>query len=79
MTTITTVICDLHELASKTTDQETKKQLFNLWTNLCHIKRNEEALSVGGFTHTKETLTEAQNSLNKLVSSKTLKDNIIGA
>jgi hypothetical protein len=73
-----TVLCDLHEIASNTTDEQTKTQLLNLWKNLCHINRAKEVLHVGSL-HSEETLKDAKDLLNKLSSVETLKDNIIGA
>tara|TARA_R100000781_G_scaffold110081_1_gene75313 strand:+ start:10546 stop:10782 length:237 start_codon:yes stop_codon:yes gene_type:complete len=78
MTNTQTIICDLHEIASTTTDEKTKKQLLILWENLAHIKREEEALLCGRL-HSKETLDNAQTLLNKLSTAKTLKEEIIGA
>lgn len=70
------IVCDLYEIASTTTDKQTKTQILNLWLNICQIKREEEVLKVGS-PHTEYTLKNAQKLLNKLVIAETLKDEII--
>ena len=76
MENLLAVICDLHELARTTTDEKTKTKLFNLWANMCRIKRAKEALRVGSL-HSEETLRISEEQLNRLLSADSLCEKVI--
>jgi len=72
----TRLLCDLHEIASETSDAKTRNQLLTLWTNVGHIKRAEEALYVGSL-HSEETLIQSRKELNEIFNAKDLYSKVI--
>ena len=76
MENLRAVICDLHELASQTTDEKTRIKLLHLWVNMCRIKRAKEALRVGSL-HSEETLRISEEQLNRLLSADSLCEKVI--
>ena len=76
MSNLTTIVCDLHAMASETSDPKTRNQLLTLWLNVGRIKRAEEVIRVGGI-HLPETIENSRQELSKLSSAKTLCENLI--
>ena len=76
MVNLRAVICDLHELATTTKDEETKYKLFTLWANLCRINQAQEALRCS-YLHKEETLRISEEHLNRLLSADSLCENVI--
>jgi hypothetical protein len=72
----TNLVCNIHDLAESTTDPKTKKQLLNLWKNVCNYQRAEEAIHCSGI-HTPETIAQSKNELSKISSSWDLLSNVI--
>lgn len=76
MENLNTLLCDLHQLSCETEDAKTRKQLRNLWVNMCRIGRANEALRVGSL-HSEETLRISEEQLNRLLSADSLCEKVI--
>jgi len=83
MNFLTNVAVNLHDVKERLLDAETpeqrkkiKTELDNLWKNICHYKRDLEAVNCSG-VHSEETLKEAMKSLSKVTGANNLRDSII--
>ena len=72
----TTMNCNIHQIASETTDEATKHQLLTLWKNVATYARAKEAISIS-YLHTQETINESQTEISCLSSSENLHTEII--
>lgn len=76
MTNLRVIIRDIHECATTTKDDETKRKLLTLWDNLLRINQAKEALNCS-YLHNEETLEESEQHLNRLLSANTFLENVI--
>ena len=72
----TTLNCNIHKIASETTDEATKQQLLTLWKNSSMYSGAKEAINCS-YLHTQETINEAKTEISCLSSAENLHTEII--
>lgn len=75
MNFLITLACNIREAKENTTDPKAKIELHNLWKNVCHFKRAQEA--IGCSSHSSNVIDESRKELSIITASKSLLEKIV--